>query len=132
NGGTLQARRQRQTRIRRYLGYIFSSLLEPLLFVNPHPMIQWPLSSVQPQLNLPPPCKTRRGIDVPFRCRARDQNGCDLPLPRSTLELRGAREAIGGKADIRRRRNHAVLSTPQKNGRGPCATPATFVRQACC
>src|SRR5215471_11381248 len=27
NGGTLQARRQRQTRIRRYLGYIFSSLL---------------------------------------------------------------------------------------------------------
>jgi hypothetical protein len=27
NGGTLQARRQRQTRKRRYLGYIFSSLL---------------------------------------------------------------------------------------------------------
>jgi hypothetical protein len=28
--------------------------------------------------------------------------------------------------------HHAVLLTPQKNGRGPCATPATFVRQACC
>src|SRR5215472_8403134 len=28
---------------------------------------------------------------------ARDQNGCDLPLPRSTLELR-APEVIGGKA----------------------------------
>src|SRR5215831_17861300 len=31
NGGTLQARRQRQTRIRRYLGYIFSSLLSVAL-----------------------------------------------------------------------------------------------------
>src|SRR5262249_41736653 len=31
NGGTLQARRQRQTRIRRYLGYIFSSLLGRVL-----------------------------------------------------------------------------------------------------
>jgi hypothetical protein len=32
NGGALQARRQRQTRIRRYLGYIFSSLLDRAKF----------------------------------------------------------------------------------------------------
>jgi len=57
----------------------FRGLLEPFLFENPHPMIKWPLSSVPPQPNLRPSCKARRWIEVPFRCRVRDPNGCDLP-----------------------------------------------------
>jgi Peptidase U49 len=36
NGGTLQARRQRPSRIRRYLGYIFSSLLGALAWILRH------------------------------------------------------------------------------------------------
>src|SRR5262245_46835491 len=54
--------------------------LELPLFLSPRPPIQWPLSSVQPQPNLPRSCKARRWIDAPFRCRARDQNGCDTRL----------------------------------------------------
>ena len=58
----------------------FSSLLELPLFLSPRPPIQWPLSSVQPQPNLPRSYKARRWIDAPFRCRARAQNGCDTRL----------------------------------------------------
>src|SRR5262252_1657401 len=43
-------------------------------------------------------CGARRQVRVACGyVGARDQNGCDLPLPRSTLELR-APEVIGGKA----------------------------------
>src|SRR5262244_2334844 len=43
-------------------------------------------------------CGARREVGVACGyVGARDQNGCDLPLPRSTLELR-APEVIGGKA----------------------------------
>jgi hypothetical protein len=44
------------------------------------PGAAWPLSSAQPQLNLPPnPCKARGWSDVQFLCRARGQSGCDRP-----------------------------------------------------
>jgi hypothetical protein len=53
--------------------------LKPLLFVALHPTTRSSLSSVQPQLNLPPsPYKARLWTDVQFLCRAQGQNGCDL------------------------------------------------------
>jgi hypothetical protein len=45
--------------------------------------------------HLPRSCKARRWIDLPFRCLARDQNGCDT-------RLRGAREARFVDAPTRR------------------------------
>src|SRR5262249_57172240 len=45
-------------------------------FLSPRLTIQWPLSSVQPQPNLPRSYKARRWLEPPFRCPARDQNGC--------------------------------------------------------
>jgi hypothetical protein len=49
-----------------------------LLFVSPLPTIQWLLSSLRPQLNLPPnQCKTRCWIEGQFHCRDRGRNGCN-------------------------------------------------------
>jgi hypothetical protein len=52
-------------------------------------MMQWPLSSVPPRVNLQAWYKARRAIEAPFRCRAGDQNGCDFPKPVSIGDVKG-------------------------------------------
>src|SRR5262249_21387013 len=73
---------------------------------KPRPTIQWPLSSVQPQPNLPRSCKARRWIDAPFRCRVRDQNGFDTrfhglrPQGEPAMSDQAVEERRGWTSDI--------------------------------
>jgi hypothetical protein len=43
-----------------------------------------------------------------------------------------AERRMASRSQARGRATHTILLTPQKNGSGPCVTPVTLVRHACC
>src|SRR5262245_49229880 len=72
--------------------------------------------------DLRPSCKARRWIEVPSRCRARDQNGCDFPRARVDLSRLGTSlAAAGGLATCgRASRFRTIKGCPKDRRVPPC------------